>query len=288
MVEISGTETNKLATNIVRPILVELDGGMGCIEPSRCHTTRYGAMAGSGVLVELAEATPAFVLSPQHIIVAWSGVLVLAYAPFPDAALGLKERLSDAVPGLPRESPGSSWPKTTLAALADDATLSEAQLEALTEAGAAAAEALAELKLEVTELAAVTYGNRALAPEARLASLRMPLGRGEAADGTDAMMVCSDEAHAAHVASVVAEATAPAAEYLDNASRAGNRASHYTGSAVGATLVADVAAMGPPDAVSVLLAIIDAFRDEVDAAMPDAYTWMPTEALHVTLRGLAP
>ena len=50
---------------------------------------------------------------------------------FPPALAQLKQRLSDTYGSLPRENPGSRWPKTSLAALRDDQRLSPEQLQRL-------------------------------------------------------------------------------------------------------------------------------------------------------------
>ncbi len=43
----------------------------------------------------------------------------------------LKQRLSHTYPSLPKENPGSRWPKTSLAALKDNQRLTPDQLERL-------------------------------------------------------------------------------------------------------------------------------------------------------------
>ena len=60
------------------------------------------------------------VLRPQTYFVAWNGVLTLVYEGFPPVLAGIKARLNEE-DGLPPENFGSRWPKTTLAALHDDA-----------------------------------------------------------------------------------------------------------------------------------------------------------------------
>eukprot|EP00955_Chlamydomonas_euryale_P095862 364965-Chlamydomonas_euryale.AAC.14 len=55
----------------------------------------------------LLAQTPACVLMPCRFFVSWSGVLTLAYTGFPPALERLKRDLSDAIPTLPKENPGS-------------------------------------------------------------------------------------------------------------------------------------------------------------------------------------
>ena len=50
---------------------------------------------------------------------------------FPNALTELKQRVSKQWSALPKESPGSLWPKTTLAPLKDGKRLTPAQLETL-------------------------------------------------------------------------------------------------------------------------------------------------------------
>jgi hypothetical protein len=114
-----------------------------------------------GVIDPLIEQTATSLLKPYSLFVAWQGVLTLAYrhvhiwhgprpplqpaatrfsahsSParrrgFPPALTQLKQQLSDTYPALPRENPGSRWPKTSLAALKDNQRLSPEQLERLT------------------------------------------------------------------------------------------------------------------------------------------------------------
>ena len=71
------------------------------------------------------------VLRPQTYFVAWNGVLTLVYEGFPPVLAGIKARLNEE-DALPPENFGSRWPKTTLAALHDDAPpLSLAELTSL-------------------------------------------------------------------------------------------------------------------------------------------------------------
>lgn len=59
----------------------------------------------------------------SHICVHGSG--------FPDSLLALKARVAKQYPSLPKESPGSLWPKTTLGALKDGRRLTPTQLQDL-------------------------------------------------------------------------------------------------------------------------------------------------------------
>jgi hypothetical protein len=60
----------------------------------------------------LCSNTQACVLRPYCFFVSWQGVLTLAYRGFPQPLAQLKQQITDFYQGLPRESPGSKWPKT--------------------------------------------------------------------------------------------------------------------------------------------------------------------------------
>ena len=53
------------------------------------------------------QETPCTELNPREFFVAWSGVLVLAYEPFPNCVLSFKQDIRGAVPSLADENPGS-------------------------------------------------------------------------------------------------------------------------------------------------------------------------------------
>lgn len=67
---------------------------------------------------------------PIKFFVSWNGVLCLVYKGFPPPVARLKTFLSIAC-DLPQENPGSRWPKTSLAALNDEMTLTEDELALL-------------------------------------------------------------------------------------------------------------------------------------------------------------
>lgn len=79
----------------------------------------------------LARNTQACVLRPFCFFVSWQGVLTLAYRGFPAPLVALKQQLTDYYQGLPKESPGSKWPKTSLASLKEGKRLTPAQLQRL-------------------------------------------------------------------------------------------------------------------------------------------------------------
>jgi hypothetical protein len=81
---------------------------------------------------ELVGRTASTELRPWAFLVAWDGVLTLAYRGFPRSLVDLKQHIGHHFPELPPENPGSKWPKTTLGALAEGAPpLTLAQLRTL-------------------------------------------------------------------------------------------------------------------------------------------------------------
>jgi hypothetical protein len=68
--------------------------------------------SGETQLEYLCKNTQACVLRPYCFFVSWQGVLTLAYRGFPQQLVQLKQQITDFYQGLPKESPGSKWPKT--------------------------------------------------------------------------------------------------------------------------------------------------------------------------------
>lgn len=99
----------------------------------------------------------------------------------------------------------------------------------------------------------------------------------------------------ARVDTILGEADHP--DYWFHASKDGNRESHYRGTALGATLVHELACFSPAGQRGVtsdrnystaLPDIIRRFRLRVEEAMPGAYAWFEEASLHVTIRALIP
>ena len=76
------------------------------------------------IIKEIVESKPPTSVKPREFFIAWQGVPTLAYEGFSAILLKIKKEISDAVPGLRKENPGSLWPKTTLGALKDNIFLS--------------------------------------------------------------------------------------------------------------------------------------------------------------------
>jgi hypothetical protein len=79
----------------------------------------------------LVRNTQACVLRPFCFFVSWQGVITLAYKGFPQNLVELKQQLTDYYQALPKENPGSKWPKTSLGALKEGKRLTPEQLDKL-------------------------------------------------------------------------------------------------------------------------------------------------------------
>ena len=84
----------------------------------------------SDLEIELAKTSTSYV-EPYAFFISWQGVLTLAFAGFPPAIVDMKERIAAQHPALPAESPGSKWPKSSLACLHDGITLTVEQFNTL-------------------------------------------------------------------------------------------------------------------------------------------------------------
>jgi len=152
---------------------------------------------------------------------------------FPPALVELKQRIELAHGHcLPRESPGSKWPKTTLAALKDGKRLTPHQLEKLNELCARESAAFHyegdRASLAVTHASVVVFACRSL--ERVVAARDVALDESTPEDDSP-----PDAAAEAAAAKVIAEPSAE--DYWVQAAADGNRESHYRGDHVGVTLV---------------------------------------------------
>ncbi|KAL6754391.1 hypothetical protein V8C86DRAFT_353040 [Haematococcus lacustris] len=183
-------------------------------------------------LDDLILSTSACLLRPSCVFVAWSGVLTLAYTGFPPSLRTLKQNINNNVLSLPRENPGSRWPKTSLGCLRDGTRLTPQQLQrlqAICHAESGRFQNPSSPKSQavlVDQLEMVVYECRSLE---RLLSLAcLPLQ-----PHLDTAEPPPEEKE--RVAATVAEGKAQ--DYWVQASRDGNRESHYRGNALGVTLV---------------------------------------------------
>ncbi|GBF97525.1 hypothetical protein Rsub_10448 [Raphidocelis subcapitata] len=247
------------------------------------------------------------VLRPFCFFVSWQGVLTLAFTGFPPALVTLKDDVSSFYSCLPRENPGSRWPKATLGALRDGRRLTPQELAALKDVCRGCSgifQTPGQPKRQavlVDRLAAVVYECRSLERQISKAVVVMRAGRG--APGGEAAAFGGGNAADIDVSEPTAEERARVdrivseqdeEDYWFHASKDGNRESHYRDAALGATLVHELSCFGgsggpaPADGrySGALPAILGTFRARVDAALPGAYAWFSEPSLHVTIRGL--
>ena len=209
------------------------------------------------------------VLRPRTYFVAWNGVLTLVYDGFPPVLAGIKARLNEE-DDLPPENFGSRWPKTTLAALQDDAPpLSLAELTRLRALCEEYASQLS-LRVPVSSLSFVSYDQRGL----ESGSTRSDVALGSAVDDSE-----PSDAEQARVRGVLDE-WSDLETYLPRVNAPGSRISSYRESSpAGQTLVAFVGTTELQDLVA-------QFRSAVDALLPGRYAWLDDASLHCTVRAL--
>ena len=209
------------------------------------------------------------VLRPQTYFVAWNGVLTLVYAGFPPVLAGIKARLNEE-DALPPENFGSRWPKTTLAALHDDAPpLSLAELTRLRALCEEKASTLV-VRVPVATLSLVAYDHRGLESVRE----RSDVALGSAVDDSE-----PSAAEQARVRGVLDE-WSDLETYLPRVNAPGSRISSYReASPQGSTLVAFIG-------TSELRELVAQFRSAVDALLPGRYAWLDDASLHCTVRAL--
>ena len=210
------------------------------------------------------------VLRPQTYFVAWNGVLALVYKGFPPVLAGIKARLNEE-DDLPPENFGSRWPKTTLAALKDDAPpLSLAELTSLRALCEEHASQLS-LRVPVSSLSFVSYDQRGLESVRE----RSDVALGSTVDDSE-----PSDAEQARVRGVLDE-WSDLETYLPRVNAPGSRISSYReASPQGSTLVAFIG-------TSELRELVAQFRSAVDALLPGRYAWLDSASLHCTVRALS-
>ncbi|GMH39638.1 hypothetical protein BSKO_07536 [Bryopsis sp. KO-2023] len=232
---------------------------------------------------DLIGQTSACVLQPKCLFVSWNGVLTLVYRGFPPCLTKLKSDVSSAFPGLPKENPGSLWPKTSLAALKDKCRLTPDQLQQLNNICRDVSEGLTaivpeDLTVLVENLSVVVYECRSL--ERKISKKTIPLQM-------PADLSIPSEEQLQNAERVVAESADK--DYWFFASRDGSRESHYQGTGMGVTLAHELAAFSSVDGdgkMPALKGVLRKFRERVEKDLPGMYTWFAEESLHVTIRGL--
>ena len=216
--------------------------------------------------------------STNALFVAWNGVLVLVYNGFPPAMTHAKQVIARSVPHLKRENFGSQWPKTTLAAVQDDADplllddLQRLKRICMDYSSRIASEMSHPIPIQT--LSAVHYSCRSL--EKLDSRVDIALGNAKAVD------IATQEEKAV-VDSVVGEWNSNnLTAYLAKVNAPGSRISSYREeSHAGATCVAFLHPL--PGQIRNHIA---SFREAVEEQFPGRYAWLQEESWHCTLRSL--
>ena len=220
------------------------------------------------------------------LFVAWNGVLVLVYQGFPPALVRAKQCLGQGVvPRLKRENFGSKWPKTTLAAVRNDAqALSWHGFQRLKNICTEYSQRMVSGNntagvepIVVTKLSAVEYSCRSL--EKLHNRVDIPLRMESTMNHVESVVAAEEKAI---VDCVVDEWNQDLAAYLAKVNAPGSRIGSYREqSHQGATCVIFLHPL--PGAVRKQIAN---FRTAIDKEFPGRYVWLHEESLHCTLRSL--
>jgi len=233
---------------------------------------------------------------PFRFIVAWHGVLTLAFNAWPQQLAEIKKRINDMPEfSASPENFGTRWPKLTLAALNADApplTLDQLRkLTALCQEFEASLQRLGSVTLSNCSL--VMFASRSL--EHCLCRVDYPFVNEKLLPPTHPKNMAQEYDAASYeiVRDVVRETEEQLDEYINKVNAPGHRwGGHYNTTWTETTLVCFLTnGNGNADNIispstSNLLDIVASFRERVDALLPGAYTWMPQKTLHLSLRAL--
>jgi len=219
----------------------------------------------------VADSMKPFLLTPRALMVAWGGVITLAYTGWPPQVNLFKAQIESAVGNsfIP-EQPGSRWPKTTLAVLQDGKTLSLEQLQRLNSVleKSTARIFASGWRQEATELGLTLF--KCSSHERLYEWMPLPLKFGPLD------LAEPDAESKTYTEQVLAEGSDLAA-YLPRVQMAGSREMKYREFRPGSSIVVFV--QPPCDELAQL-------REAVEAEVPGLYTWLGTESLHCTVRGV--
>jgi len=211
---------------------------------------------------------------PKAFVIAWHGVLSLAGEGFTSSLWNIKDKLNGITRIFPENS-GSKWPKCTLGALRNGKTLSKNEysiLQGISER--ATKELLAHWSPEtMNRLSLVLFTKRSLQEDSHLSRVDITL-KSSGVIQSEPVVLSSAE----YVQRVLDECKEDA--YYDKVALPGFREDRY------------LVDMDKPEATLVYFFsqqnkhIFQQFQQWVDDALPDCYSWMPLDALHMTLRGI--
>ena len=234
------------------------------------------------ILDDIIPKTTRVEMKPFTIIVAFNGVLTLAFNAWPKSLMDIKQRINY----LPefrdtQENFGTKWPKITLAALNDDVPpLTLDQLGNLT---AICQEFDSELQqidpITITNCSVVLFSSRSLehvlcrVDYAFKTSQDLPSNEQQAYDEESYKIVQN-----------VVEETQHLEEYIHKVNAPGHRWKTYNSTHTESTLVCFLNI--DDKATCRLLDLLESFRKRVDKLLPDYYHWMSKDSLHLSIRAL--
>jgi len=232
-------------------------------------------------------AIPSCSLQPRPgcaLFVAWNGVITLVYEGFPLSLVLAKQRFHVLLPNLKDENFGSKWPKTTLAAVKDDAPdLTTRQLERLRQICGEHSNRITTTEdendgicINVDKLSVVEYESRGLEKLAGRQDIFLDEYGSSAKTKYSEVSVKEKTA-----VDKVVEEWCNLETYLPKANAPGSRISSYRRAALGATCVAFLDPL-PTE----LQQYLTDFRKAVDNEFPSRYIWLEEYSLHCTLRSI--
>ncbi len=240
------------------------------------------------------------VLQARGFLVAWGGVLALAFADWPPLLLAIKAALnalaedgarsSKQLLQLAPENPGSRWPKITIGALQPDAQLSLEDLRSLRALCEESAEEMEGLVWNVSELQVATFTSRSLEKRTEVPIPLTSPGRAHcAAPPGDGAVRCAN-ASSSFVEEVMQEwEHGDLVQYLSHVNT-GASVLHYTQPCPpDHTLVAMLLSQGSSGGGDAILRAVQRFASAVEARLPDKFHFFSDScpsSLHLTVRTL--
>ena len=250
----------------------------------------------SGSLHDLLQLVPKTqcvqIINPYKLLVAWNGVLTLAFEAWPKPLADIKQHINE----LPEfsakpENFGTRWPKLTLAALNDDAPpLTADNLKDLTSLCHQFDNELQQIgTIPLTHCSIVMFSSRSL--EHYLCRVDYAFSSTQTLDDGDVSQEYDEDSYKI-VKDVVSETLL--AEYIHKVNNPGHRyGNHYNTIWTESTLVCFLTNGGSdeekriiPKSMARLLDLMESFRRKVDELLPNYYSWMPHQSLHLSLRAL--
>lgn len=216
----------------------------------------------------LTEVEP---LVPYHYFLAWHGVITLTFQRFPKELLNLKLAVSELMPDLLPERPGSKWPKVTLAARQTSVGLDKEEAYTLHAVLNKASKRLRDVKpIMISNVSIVNYLSQSL--ETREKQWDIPL-----------KSVSQSRCPSDHIQSEVVQISSSrlagfSTDEMQMVCSVGRDVSEYRREQTGWTMICDLPHFMADE--------LDQLRHEVESLLPNRYTWLEPTSHHLTLRGL--